>query len=124
MRHEEFLSRMDGFTDSVEDTNAVLLHASACADCRREARFVDRELSHLGPGRRSTAEEVARIAAAAAAVVMVVVGMHSVTAPSREPTVPRDAPRYRIVGDASGVMAYTPGGVVVGVAGEIPQGKE
>lgn len=117
MTHEEYVSGLVGFTDSNEDVEAVLLHTSACASCRKERRFVERELSRLDPNRKSISEEVARFAATAAIVAMVVLGMHEISTRTREAKAPQPAPRYRIVGNASGVVAYTPGGVVVGVGG-------
>jgi hypothetical protein len=94
----------------------VLLHAGSCALCRRDARAADRALARLEPDGRSPIEEVARWSAAAAVLVLVVLGFQK---PAREPAriVPPPAPaRYFIVGDASGVVAYTPEGIVVGVA--------
>ena len=114
MTHEEYVARLVAFTDSNGDVEAVLLHASSCASCRKERRFVERELSRLDPNRKSIGEEVARFAATAAIVAMVVLGMHEVSTRPRVES-PQPAPRYRIVGNASGVVAYTPSGIVVGM---------
>jgi hypothetical protein len=115
MTHEEYLSGVAGFTDSNEDVEAVLLHASSCAACRKERRSVERELSRLDPNRKSIGEEVARFAATAAIVAMVVLGMREISIRTREAEATQPAPRYRIVGNASGVVAYTPSGIVVGM---------
>ena len=120
MTHEEYLARLETFTDSTEDAGAVLAHAGSCALCRRDWREADRALARLEPGRRALTEEVARWSAAAAVLVLVVLGFQG---PAREPgrTAPPPAvARYLIVGDASGVVAYTPEGIVVGVA---PRGR-
>jgi hypothetical protein len=122
MTHDEYLSRRDGFTDSAGDVGEVLRHASSCAACRKDRRLAERALSRLDSGRRSAVEELARFGATAAFLAAVVIGLHwksvRTEGPAREPQ-----PRYRIVGDASGVVAYTPGGVVVGVASESSQGR-
>jgi len=115
MTHDEYLSRLDGFTDSPGDVSEVLLHADSCAICRKESRAAERSLSRLDPGRRSIAEELARFAATAAILAIVVLGMHRLSVRPEEPRAP-EAARYRIVGDASGVVAYTPSGIVVGLA--------
>lgn len=115
MTHDEYLSRLEEFSDSSDDVEEVLSHTVSCALCRRESRFVERELSRLDPGRRSIAEEVARFGATAAVVVAIVLGIHRLSVRPHVPTVAEE-PRYRIVGDASGVVAYTPAGVVVGLA--------
>lgn len=116
MTHEEYVARLAGFTDSNEDVEAVLLHASSCAACRKERRLVERELSRLDPNRKSISEEVARFAATAAIVAMVVLGMHEISTRTKEAEASQPAPRYRIVGNASGVVAYTPGGIIVGMS--------
>jgi hypothetical protein len=116
MTHEEYLARLETFTDSAEDAAAVLAHAGSCALCRKDERAADRALARLEPGTRSLTEEVARWSAAAAVLVLVVLGFQK---PAPEPgrTVPPPAPaRYLVVGDASGVVAYTPEGIVMGVA--------
>jgi len=115
MTHDEYLSRLEGFTDSNEDVEAVLRHASACAACRKERHLVERELSRLDPGRRSIAEEVFRFGTTAALLAIVALGVQRMSVRSDEPPSPRPPARYRIVGNASGVVAYTPGGVVIGV---------
>lgn len=116
MTHEEYLSRLDGFADSPGDVKEVLSHAASCAMCRKESRTVGRMLSRLDPGRRSIAEEIARFAATAAILAIVLLGMHRLSVRPEEPMAPEPAARYRIVGDASGVVAYTPSGIVVGLA--------
>ena len=116
MTHEEYLARLETFTDSADDTAAVLSHAGSCALCRKDGRAADRALARLEPDRRSLTEEVARWSAAAAVLILVVLGFQK---PAHEPgrTVPPQAPaRYLVVGDASGVVAYTPEGIVMGVA--------
>ena len=116
MTHEEYLARVETFTDSSDDAAAVLLHAGSCGLCRKDERASNRALARLEPDRRSVTEEVARWSAAAAVLVLVVLGFQK---PAREPgrTAPPPAPaRYLIVGDASGVVAYTPEGIVMGVA--------
>ena len=114
MTHDEYLSRLDGFTDSPGDVTEVLFHAASCAICRKETRTVNRMLSRLEPGRRSIAEEVARFLATAAILALVILGIHR--SGPEEPGTPSPAARYRIVGNASGVVAYTPSGIVVGLA--------
>jgi hypothetical protein len=116
MTHEDYLARLETFTDSFDDAAAVLAHAGSCALCRRDARAADRALARLEPDRRSPIEEVARWSAAAAVLILVVLGFQK---PAREAglTVPPPASaRYLVVGDATGVVAYTPEGIVVGVA--------
>ncbi|HEX9286177.1 MAG TPA: hypothetical protein VF999_02805 [Thermoanaerobaculia bacterium] len=115
MTHEEYLSRLDGFTDSPGDVKEVLHHADSCANCRKERRRVERWLFRLDPARRSIAEEVARFAATAALLAIVLLGMHRLSAGPEESEITQPA-RYRIVGNASGVVAYTPSGIVVGLA--------
>ncbi|GEM_PF-5451716 len=120
MTHEEYLARVETFTDSAGDAAAVLAHAGSCALCRRDERAADRALTQLEPGRRSLTEEVARWSAAAAVLILVILGFHR---EAREPWRTAPAPaaaRYLVVGDASGVVAYTPEGIVVGVA---PRGR-
>lgn len=115
MTHEEYLSRLGGFTDSAGDVKVVLSHAGSCALCRRESRFVERVLSRLDPARRSLPEEVARFGATAAVLALILLGIHGLSVERGEPDVPQAA-KYRVVGNASGVVAYTPSGVVVGLA--------
>ena len=116
MKHDEYLTRLETLTDSSEDAAAVLLHAGPCALCRKDARAADRALARLEPGRRSVTEEVARWSAAAAVLVLVVLGFQRpVPEPARMISPPKSA-RYLVVGDARGVVAYTPEGIVMGVA--------
>ena len=113
MNHEEYLLRLEEWTDA--DAAAVLGHAGSCSECRREARRAERVLLAWAPPRRSALEEVARWAAVAAFLAIAVSGLRSNEAPK-----PSGPSRYRVVGDASGVVAYTPGGVVVGTAARPP----
>ena len=116
MTHEEYLARLETFTDSTGDAAAVLAHASSCALCHRDGRAADRALARFEPGTRSVTEEIARWSAAAAVLVLVVLGFQK---PAPEPwrTVPPPAEaRYLVVGDATGVVAYTPEGIVMGVS--------
>jgi hypothetical protein len=116
MNHEEYVSRIESFTDSPEDAAAVLAHAESCTACRRESRAAEKALARLEPRRASRMEEIARWSAAAAILALVILGIHK---EAREPGGPArsDAEaRYVIVGDASGVVAHTPEGVVVGFA--------
>jgi hypothetical protein len=116
MTHEDYLAKVETFTDSADDTAAVLAHAGSCAMCRREARAADRALARLEPDRRSLTEEIARWFAAAAVLVLVVLGFQK-PAPEPRRTVPPPAPaRYLVVGDATRVVAYTPEGIVMGIA--------
>lgn len=117
MTHDEYLTRLDGFTDSSNDVERVLSHAAACAFCRRQTRVVERALSRLDSARRSIAEEVTRFGVTAAIVVMIVLGMNRLSVGPPVPTV-SGPPRYRIVGNASGVVAHTPSGIVIGIGGE------
>lgn len=123
MTHDEYLARLEGFTDSSEDAEEVLRHAGACASCRKERRLVERELARLDPGRRSIAEEIFRFGTTAALLAIVALGVQRMSVRSDEPGLAQPAARYRIVGNASGVVAYTPGGVVIGVAGPSDAGK-
>ena len=109
MTHEEYASRLDQFSD--EDAAAVLAHAGTCAECRRERRRADGELSRLQPQRGSIVEEIARWAAVAAFVAIAVYGLRPPAGTSAKP-----AARYRVVGNSSGVVAYTPAGIIVGNA--------
>ncbi len=114
MNHEEYVSRIETFTDSPEDAAAVLAHAESCAACRRESRTAERALARLEPKRVSRMEEIARWSAAAAILALVVFGIRK---EAREPGGPDRSDteaRYVVVGDASGVVAHTPEGVVVG----------
>lgn len=123
MTHDEYLAHLDRFTDSPKDVNDVLSHARSCALCRKESRSASRALSRLDPGRRSIPEEVARFGATAAVVVVIALGMHRLSVRPPVPTVATE-PRYRIVGDSSGVVAYTPAGMVVGLAEPSDSGRK
>jgi hypothetical protein len=112
MNHEKYVSRLDQFTD--EDAVTVLAHAETCTECRRDRRRVDGEISRLEPKRGSVAEEVARWAAVAALLAISLHGLRP--PPAAQPTPPKLSARYRVVGNASGVVAYTPAGIVVGAA--------
>lgn len=116
MTHEDYLSKLDALTD--EDTVEVLAHASSCAACARDARLVDKALARLEPNRRSLPEEVARWATVAALLAVMAFGLRS--EPAAPAALEKTASRYRIVGDASGVVAYTPGGIVMGTAAPAP----
>jgi hypothetical protein len=116
MNHEEYVSRIESFTDSPEDAASVLAHAASCTACRRESREAERAMARLEPKRASRMEEIARWSAAAAILALVVFGIRK---EAREPGGPArfdSEARYVIVGDASGVVAHTPEGVVVGFA--------
>ena len=119
MTHEEYVSRLDQFSD--EDAAVVLAHAESCDECRREGRQVDLQLLPLEPPHRSVVEEIVRWAAVAAFLAVVAYGLRPPTAAVSVPA--KSSARYRVVGDASGVVAYTPGGMVVGVAAR-PAPKE
>ena len=108
MTHDDYLARLELWTDA--DAAAVLAHAESCAACRQEARIAQRALEPLLPRRASRAEEAARLAAAAAVIAVLVLGIPVGSGPKASPPA---VSRYRIVGDASGVIAYTPAGVVV-----------
>jgi hypothetical protein len=110
MTHEEYLSQCEAFADS--DASAVLAHVDSCAVCRRDERLSERALSRLEPEEHSVAEEITRWAAIAAFLAVVAFGLR----PQAVSPAPESTARYRIVGDASGVVAYTPGGIVVGTA--------
>ena len=111
MTHDEFVSRAEDLTDS--DSEAVLAHARACRSCRREGSRVDRAISGLVPPRSSRLEEVARVAAAAAVCAVLLDSAFGAPPP---PPSSEARSRYRIVGDASGVVAYTPNGIVAAAA--------
>jgi hypothetical protein len=116
MTHEEYLARLETFTDSFEDAAAVLAHAGSCTLCRRDERAANRALARLEPDKRSLSEAVARWSAAEAVLVLVVLGFQK-QAREPGPTIPPPTlARYLVVGDATGVVAYTPEGIVVGVA--------
>ena len=112
MRHEEYVLRLESFGDSPADVEAVLRHVDVCAICRQEHRFAERKIAKMESRRPGALEPILRWAAAAAILAMLIAALRR---PSDAPRT--DAVRYRIVGDASGVVAYTPGGVVMGTAG-------
>ena len=117
MTHQEYLSGLDQLTDA--DAGAVLAHAESCKQCGRDGRRAEAALASLEPQRRSLPEEIVRWAAVAAFLAVVAYGLRPESAAPK----PAPAARYRIVGDASGVLAYTPGGIVVGTAAR-PSQKE
>ncbi len=116
MNHEEYVSRIESFTDSPEDAAAVLAHAASCAACRRESRAAERALARLESKKASRMEEIARWSAAAAILALVVFGIRKEAREPGGPVRSDTEARYVVVGDASGVVAHTPDGVVVGVA--------
>jgi hypothetical protein len=116
MTHKEYLARLETFTDSADDAAAVIAHAGSCALCRGDRRAADRALARLEPGGRSPTEEVARWSAAAAILALVVLGFRKEAPAAARAVPPPAAARYVVVGDATGVVAYTPEGIVVGVA--------
>ena len=123
MTHEEYLARVETFTDSGEDVARVFAHAAACAVCRKQQRAVEKTLARLEPKTKSLIEEVMRWSAAAA--ILVLVGFHRETRGPARAAAPTSGASYRIVGDASGVVAYTPDGIVVGLAAPVrPAEKE
>src|SRR5258708_34039813 len=81
MTHEEYLAKVETFTDSADDTAAVLAHAGSCALCRKDERAADRALARLEPDKRSLTEEVARWSAAAAGLVLVSLGFQKRSPP-------------------------------------------
>ncbi len=87
--------------------------------------MVEQALARLEPKRASRMEEIARWSAAAAILALVVFGIHK---EAREPGGPSRSDteaRYVVVGDASGVVAHTPEGVVVGFTSRASsRGKE
>jgi hypothetical protein len=119
MTHEEYVSRLDAFSD--DEAGAVLAHAENCAECRGERRAVDGELSRLEPKRGSIVEEIARVAAVVAFLVIAIYGLRPPSAAVSAPA--KSSARYRVVGNASGVVAYTPGGIIVAAAAR-PAPKE
>lgn len=115
MTHEEYVSRAASLSDSPVDVAAVLAHVDTCFECHAQRRLVRRQLDRLDPPRRSFAVEAAELVATVATVVLIVAGLRASPKPaSPKPEPPRA--RYRIVGDASGVVAYTPAGVIAGSA--------
>ena len=115
MTHEEYVSQAASLSDSELDVAAVLAHVDRCFQCHAQRQLVERQLARLDPPRRSFAVEAAQLAAAIATVALIVAGLRASPKPaSPKPEPPRA--RYRIVGDASGVVAYTPSGVIAGSA--------
>ena len=119
MTHEEYVSILETAGDSTSQVEAILAHDAACAACRREHRRADRALAALEPS-PSLFEKLARWGAAAAVLAVLVAGLR---APSWRAPVAAPA-RYRVIGDASGVVAYTPEGIIVGAGPTRPSGKE
>jgi len=118
MTHDEYVSRLDSWTDA--DAAGVLEHAGSCSECRRESRRAARALTSFRPDRRSRAEEGLRILAAAATFALVIWGLPAV----RNAAAPPSPARYRIVGTASGVVAETPEGLVAAGHSESKNEKE
>ncbi len=116
MTHDEYLAGLERFGDGPEETQLVLDHVASCATCAREQREIGRRLARDDRGRRSTSEEILRWAAAAVTVAILAIGMRGAPARRAEPTA-----SYRIVGDGSGVVAYTPDGVLTGTASTLPK---
>jgi hypothetical protein len=119
MTHAEYVSILEAAEDSPQQIDAILAHTSACATCRREHRRADRALAALEPA-PSRFEKLARWTAAAAvlAVLVAVLRGPAWRAPVTTPA------RYRVIGDASGVVAYTPEGIIVGSGPTPVSGKE
>jgi hypothetical protein len=119
MTHEEYISMLETAEDSAPQAEAILAHTAACATCRREHRRADRALATLEPS-PSLFEKLARWGVAAAVLAVLVAGLRvsSVRAPAAAPA------RYRVIGDAAGVVAYTPEGIIVGGSPTRPSGKE
>ncbi len=123
MTHEEYLSRLSTFTDSPEEVQKVLSHANACAQCRKDQRRMEAALSRLEPKQRSLAEQIVRWGLTAAVLVVIVVGLQRPPDRPAKPAAPVRQARYRIVGDSSGVVAYTPSGIVVGTVAQAQSSK-
>ena len=119
MTHDEYLAGLEDWTDA--DAEAVLAHAAACTACRREARRAETALDALD-GRPPGVLALRRWAAAAAFLALAGFGLWQDASPRPTPSEAAHA-RYRIVGDSSGVVAYTPAGIVVGTAAR-PSEKE
>jgi hypothetical protein len=117
MNHDEYLSRLE--MESDEGALSILAHVSSCPACRGEQRAAEGALSRLEPGTSPRLEEICRVAAAVAVVAIAALGLRPGLASK-----PAEAPaaRYRIVGDASGVVAYTPRGTLTAVS--FAPGKE
>ncbi|MEO8432262.1 MAG: hypothetical protein ABI592_12185 [Acidobacteriota bacterium] len=119
MTHEEFVSAAASLTDA--DAPAVLAHVSACRGCRSEGRRVDRALARAGAPESAGAGLPVRVAAAAAVCAVLLLAANGKFGP---PPGAGPRSRYRIVGDAAGVVAYTPGGIVAAVSAETPEKKK
>ena len=119
MTHDEYVSILETAEDSPRQIEAILAHTQACATCRREHRRADRALTALEPA-PSLVEKLARWGAAAAVLAVLVAGLRGPAwkAPAATPA------RYRVIGDASGVVAYTPEGIIVGSGPTHLSGKE
>lgn len=111
MTHEEYVSRLESMPDA--ESGPVLAHVRSCGRCRAEQRFAETVLSDLLPTRRSPLIVTLECLAAAAVVLVIVGGMREMGRRDK-PEVVRSVARYRVVGDSSGVVAYTPSGVVTG----------
>ncbi|HEX7252196.1 MAG TPA: hypothetical protein VF376_04875 [Thermoanaerobaculia bacterium] len=107
MTHEEYVSKLESLGDSPAEVDAVLSHVVSCAACEREQRFADRQIGGAATS-RSVVEPLLRWGAVASILGVIVLGLRH----SNEN--PKSQVRYRVVGNASGVVAYTPGGIVTG----------
>jgi hypothetical protein len=121
MTHDDYLEKLETFTDGAEDVAAVLAHAESCAACRTDALALERALTRAQGRVAGAAERIVRMAAAAAAIVVLCLALSRGSgnlspAPERSRTV--------VVGDASGVVAYTPSAVVIGTSARPEAGKE
>lgn len=114
MTHQEYMSGALAWTD--ESAAEVLRHVRRCTDCRRDQRAARDAIADLVPQGRSRLEVAVRIGSVAAILALLAAGL--VPAPNGQPRA-RHSARYRIVGDAAGVVAQTPEGpvVVAGAAG-------
>ena len=122
MNHDQYVSKLELFTD--DDAAEVLRHVTVCAACRRDARRVERLLASGRPPRGFWSlrfEDLSAVAAVAATVAIVLLHLPAGPGTAR-PSQPRPTTRYRIVGDASGVVAYTPAGTLTAVS--FSRGKE
>ena len=111
MTHDDYMSRLASLSDSPADTRAVLEHVGDCSVCARDQRFVDGRIGALDSSQPGWVEPVARWAAVAAMIALLVLGLRRSS--TSEAAVASEV-RYRVVGNASGVVAYTPGGIVTG----------
>jgi hypothetical protein len=112
MNHEEYLARLEAPDDA--GSEAVLAHVASCRLCRREQAFAESALRRLEPGRQSPVAQTAQWVAAAAVILVVALGFLELSRRDEPETKAVAAARYRIVGNSSGVVAYTPSGVVTG----------